>query len=313
MENVGSPPAHSSGSVSFFTPLLISLAGVASTSLALLFYHLVVVKYCMRIRQRSTNTASSISQTLPDHNLHQFSNGVDEKILITIPILSYSTKETNAFRADQSECVICLGELEDGEMVRLLPNCRHAFHVTCIDDWFLGHSSCPVCRSPIVDDHTRSCTNTPDHDDHIALSIDDDDDDGDDERNEEVSDHGSASSSTNSISNVESSGGNFLLSRHSISFALPMEGKRRRSATELTRSLSMDQYFVLVNIQSECRKEESSSSSSSSSPSSSKRVSIESRLNRALSMRQLDRMSSRLARSFSQIRMSRSVHGILPF
>ncbi|KAK3226669.1 hypothetical protein Dsin_006531 [Dipteronia sinensis] len=310
MENVGSPPAQSSGSGSFFTPLLISLAGVASTSLALLVYHLVVARYCMRIRQRSNTTASSVSQTLPDHNNLQFSNGVDEKILITIPILSYSTNETNAFRVDQSECVICLGELEDGEMVRLLPNCRHAFHVTCIDDWFLGHSSCPVCRSPIILDATP--------DDHVALSIyDDDDDDDDDERNEDdgesAGDHGSDSSSTTSILNVESSGGNYLLSRHSISLALPIEGKRRRSATELTRSLSMDQYYVLVNIQSECRKEESSSSSPSSSSSSSKRVSIESRLNRALSMRQLDRMSSRLARSFSQIRMSRSVHGILPF
>ncbi|CAM0910413.1 unnamed protein product [Alopecurus aequalis] len=45
------------------------------------------------------------------------------------------------------ECVVCLQELEDGDVVRVLPACRHFFHVSCIDAWLCAHSSCPVCRA----------------------------------------------------------------------------------------------------------------------------------------------------------------------
>nr|CAB3470601.1 unnamed protein product [Digitaria exilis] len=45
------------------------------------------------------------------------------------------------------ECVVCLQELEDGDVVRVLPACRHFFHDRCIDAWLCAHSSCPVCRA----------------------------------------------------------------------------------------------------------------------------------------------------------------------
>ncbi|CAL9118684.1 unnamed protein product [Musa textilis] len=48
------------------------------------------------------------------------------------------------------ECAVCLGELSEGEEVRLLLGCKHAFHLRCIDMWFFSHSTCPLCRSPVV-------------------------------------------------------------------------------------------------------------------------------------------------------------------
>ncbi|URE11231.1 RING-H2 finger protein [Musa troglodytarum] len=48
------------------------------------------------------------------------------------------------------ECAVCLGELSEGEEVRLLLGCKHAFHRRCIDMWFFSHSTCPLCRSPVV-------------------------------------------------------------------------------------------------------------------------------------------------------------------
>lgn len=48
-----------------------------------------------------------------------------------------------------TDCAICLGEFEEGEWIKLLPNCSHGFHVSCIDTWFQSHSKCPLCRSHV--------------------------------------------------------------------------------------------------------------------------------------------------------------------
>ncbi|PKA46638.1 RING-H2 finger protein ATL44 [Apostasia shenzhenica] len=49
--------------------------------------------------------------------------------------------------AGANDCVVCLAEFSDGELVCVLPACSHAFHVECVDRWFsAGHASCPICR-----------------------------------------------------------------------------------------------------------------------------------------------------------------------
>ena len=32
-------------------------------------------------------------------------------------------------------------------MVKLLPNCKHMFHVECIDMWLNSNTTCPICRT----------------------------------------------------------------------------------------------------------------------------------------------------------------------
>ncbi|KAL4555959.1 hypothetical protein LXL04_038593 [Taraxacum kok-saghyz] len=48
-------------------------------------------------------------------------------------------------------CSVCLSEFEADETLRLLPNCKHAFHISCIDTWLQSHTTCPLCRAGIVD------------------------------------------------------------------------------------------------------------------------------------------------------------------
>lgn len=44
---------------------------------------------------------------------------------------------------------MCLSEFEEGETGRLLPKCKHSFHIECIDMWFHSNSTCPLCRAPV--------------------------------------------------------------------------------------------------------------------------------------------------------------------
>ncbi|CAL9776945.1 unnamed protein product [Musa acuminata subsp. burmannicoides] len=79
---------------------------------------------------------------------------------------------------DGAECAVCLCELSEGDAARLLPKCGHAFHVECIDMWFLSHSTCPLCRSSVdpevADRDARSSESSPDSAANVLLCASDD-------------------------------------------------------------------------------------------------------------------------------------------
>ncbi|PHU04054.1 putative dolichyl-diphosphooligosaccharide--protein glycosyltransferase subunit 3 [Capsicum chinense] len=79
---------------------------------------------------------TSMSQVEPPKH------GLDPSIMTSLPIFLYKKSEQHTI-----ECSICLSTIEDGELVRILPNCMHIFHVECIDKWFDCHSTCPICRA----------------------------------------------------------------------------------------------------------------------------------------------------------------------
>ncbi|KAL4560448.1 hypothetical protein LXL04_032599 [Taraxacum kok-saghyz] len=226
---------------SFFTPLFICILGIGATALAILIYHLLVVRYCMR---RQAARMASI-QTLAGAEIP---TGVDEKTLLTIPIIAY-TKPDSA--TDPYECAVCLGDVDNGDMVRMLPNCKHMFHVRCIDDWFAGHTSCPVCRVPVVapdDDQVRSC---PVCRSSVGAL-------GDDRSSVGEGDNQTDSRSAIDV-NLDGNDGELTsgprirpgeMLRHCNSLVLPRETKEKLSGMELKRSLSMGQSTcVTIDIQ----------------------------------------------------------------
>ncbi|KAL1814293.1 hypothetical protein DCAR_0518429 [Daucus carota subsp. sativus] len=73
-------------------------------------------------------------------------HGLDPSFLKTLPIILFSPQDFK----DGLECSVCLSEVTQGEKTRLLPKCNHGFHVQCIDTWFQSHSTCPICRNPVL-------------------------------------------------------------------------------------------------------------------------------------------------------------------
>ncbi|KAL3829353.1 hypothetical protein ACJIZ3_018155 [Penstemon smallii] len=103
--------------------------------------HLYVRWYLLQRRRTHV-----ITSTNTDHC------GLEPAVLNTLPVFLYSSEELVVQK--KLECVVCLSEFEEKELVRLLPKCNHSFHIACIDMWFHSHSTCPLCRSPVVIEST---------------------------------------------------------------------------------------------------------------------------------------------------------------
>ncbi|KAF8005639.1 hypothetical protein BT93_K0043 [Corymbia citriodora subsp. variegata] len=85
--------------------------------------------------------------------------GIDEATLQSYPTVLFSSAKHHEKNdlADLIDvigggsCSICLGEYKEGEVLRLLPECGHFFHMKCVDPWLRLHATCPVCRkSPVA-------------------------------------------------------------------------------------------------------------------------------------------------------------------
>ncbi|KAG0476509.1 hypothetical protein HPP92_012896 [Vanilla planifolia] len=143
--------------------LLSILIISASSSIAGSFI-LVLVLYAYlrrrRRRLRQQNLPNSVLSTvagdeadLPpgdeiEHHIWYIrTQGLDDITISSIVSFVYKTGDG---LVDSKDCSVCLGEFHDGELVRLLPKCSHAFHLSCIDRWLRSHVNCPLCRAPIV-------------------------------------------------------------------------------------------------------------------------------------------------------------------
>ncbi|KAM0006139.1 putative transcription factor C2H2 family [Helianthus debilis subsp. tardiflorus] len=70
--------------------------------------------------------------------------GLDQSVINTYPKVTFSNI---IMKGMDPVCAICLSEYREAEMMRMLPECKHCFHLTCVDAWLKLNASCPVCRS----------------------------------------------------------------------------------------------------------------------------------------------------------------------
>ncbi|GFP88839.1 putative RING-H2 finger protein atl71 [Phtheirospermum japonicum] len=79
---------------------------------------------------------------------HDTRGGLGEAALSSYPHLAYAQlKPHKNDSTASSACSICLADYKDTDLIRLLPDCGHLFHLGCIDPWLKLHPTCPICRS----------------------------------------------------------------------------------------------------------------------------------------------------------------------
>ncbi|XP_010446920.1 PREDICTED: probable E3 ubiquitin-protein ligase ATL45 [Camelina sativa] len=113
---------------------------------------LAAVARCAWLRRLTGVSSAATGESPPPPN-----KGLKKKALQALPKSTYtaSTEDlpcSSGGDGDDSstECAICITEFAEGEEIRILPLCKHAFHVACIDKWLTSRSSCPSCRRILV-------------------------------------------------------------------------------------------------------------------------------------------------------------------
>lgn len=144
------PPPHSAATS--FPIIAIAVIGILATAFLLVTYYIFVIKCCLNwhridlLRRFSLSRNRNNNNPLTGYSPSVENRGLDESIIRSIPIFHY---KTDSGERNLSECAVCLNEFIEDEKLKRIPNCRHIFHIDCIDIWLQNNANCPLCRHSI--------------------------------------------------------------------------------------------------------------------------------------------------------------------
>lgn len=72
--------------------------------------------------------------------------GVERSVIDALPVFKFAALQG---LKEGLECAVCLSRFEGPDVLRLMPKCRHAFHVVCVDTWLESNCTCPLCRQRV--------------------------------------------------------------------------------------------------------------------------------------------------------------------
>ncbi|GAB4843153.1 hypothetical protein Ancab_013128 [Ancistrocladus abbreviatus] len=164
----------SGGGGTNFPVIAIAIIGILATAFLLVSYYVFVIKCCLNWHRIDFLRRLSLSRGPSGRDNHRssivyspaiiLSRGLDESVIRSIPIIRFrkEAKKVNTSSEDGCyyECAVCLSEFREGEKLRVIPNCCHAFHIDCIDVWLQTNANCPLCRSSISSDTLRAIDRT---------------------------------------------------------------------------------------------------------------------------------------------------------
>ena len=107
----------------------------------------LMIAICFHVQRTSDYQHQQSTGTVPVHSINNFHPGIDEATLRQYPKLLYAEAKLHQGNSTSSCCSICLADYNDTDVLRLLPDCSHIFHLKCVDSWLHLHATCPVCRN----------------------------------------------------------------------------------------------------------------------------------------------------------------------
>ncbi|TVU27578.1 hypothetical protein EJB05_19069, partial [Eragrostis curvula] len=129
--------------------MVVILASLLCALISVVGLALVARCACSRQGRSNSMTVSSSSSAAPPP-----AKGLKKAAIEALPTVHGGGGGSSC---SLSECTICLAELAEGEELRVLPHCGHAFHVACIDTWLGAHASCPSCRATVMVPEAARC------------------------------------------------------------------------------------------------------------------------------------------------------------
>ncbi|GMH24166.1 hypothetical protein Nepgr_026009 [Nepenthes gracilis] len=154
-----SPPSDRHNSQNHVVPYLIFM--VCLLGVAFLFLTTCTILLRNRWARRNSIRVISTHEDLIDedngpvdhHIWHIAAVGLQQSVIDSITAIKYKKHEG---LVEGSDCSVCLTEFQDGDDIRILPKCCHAFHISCIDTWLRSHKNCPLCRALIINESSAA-------------------------------------------------------------------------------------------------------------------------------------------------------------
>ncbi|XP_061348628.1 RING-H2 finger protein ATL43-like [Gastrolobium bilobum] len=133
-------PAHRRKPEGPVRPSTAVVMGVLITTFSLTFLLLLYIKHC---NGGHIFTASDPNSQGAPPSHERKNSGIERAVVESLPVFRFGSLRGQKGGLD---CAVCLARFEDIEVLRLLPKCKHAFHLECVDTWLDAHSTCPLCR-----------------------------------------------------------------------------------------------------------------------------------------------------------------------
>ncbi|CAH8265685.1 unnamed protein product [Arabidopsis lyrata] len=123
----------------------IMLAAVASLSgvILIVFALHLYARFVLRRRREAFRGLPVVFR----HSFEMPKRGLNPAVIASLP--TFTVRTTDGVATSATECAVCLSVLEEQDTARELPNCKHIFHVDCVDTWLTTCPTCPVCRTEV--------------------------------------------------------------------------------------------------------------------------------------------------------------------